>query len=73
LKQRIKEATACHSWCSWLSVAGNGIKLSCLQSKPIEPTQNFDKYTEKKSELFLNLIHVYFMYLIVFNTYNLCS
>jgi hypothetical protein len=32
LKQWITETAASHCWCSWSSVAGNGIPLRCLQS-----------------------------------------
>jgi hypothetical protein len=47
----------CHSWCSWSSVAGNGILLRSLQSHQWSPHRTSINTWEKLFEFF-NLIHV---------------
>jgi hypothetical protein len=53
-----RSCCTCHSWCSWSSVARNGIMLRCLQSHKWSPHRTSINTWKKVSEFFFNLIHV---------------
>jgi hypothetical protein len=61
----------CHSCCSWSSVTGNGIPLRCLQSHQWSPHRTSINMWKKLFELFFNLIHIWYMYHLPFNRYNI--